>query len=94
MASRKELFTLLEKFISQEIDLKGLWNKFYIPYSENNWDRFLDDKEKNAFDEIQEKIDFVSDKPTNEDRRFGYISTDEFRTWLKQRTEHFFTAKK
>jgi hypothetical protein len=44
----------------------------------------LDHADKEFFDIILDKVGWTSEAPSEEERRLGWMSFDEFRKWLRK----------
>lgn len=84
--------TLLEK-INNLID--GTW---HVPEFEREYYRYyLDEVPNNALNEredlffgwVQEKLDWTSENPSEEEKKFGWFNHIEYIDWVKQNTTEF-----
>lgn len=68
-------------FRRAEYGLDALYKEFYFYYMDLP-DDSLRDEDWELFSQIAEKMDWTADNPGREARQVGWISTDEFPTWL------------
>ena len=79
---RAKLFGWIREFLDSKIGLDDFHRQFYFYFVEELEDDSLDEPDWRFFEVIQEKLDFVSESPDTESRRYGWISDEDFRKWL------------
>ncbi len=74
---------MLWGFLNRAYDYDALYKKFYFHYADDLQDDSLRDADWDAFGAIHEKMDFVAEDPDMASRRVGWISSEEYRQWLR-----------
>ena len=85
MNYKKELIKKIEKLLNSEIDVSEFEKNYYLFFIETVPDNALSDEEFDFFGEIQEKLDFVSEQPSDEERSYGYINHKEYIELLRKK---------
>ena len=86
----KELIILIDSFIDSKIDYNTFYDKFNDIYCMEPSIFKVD--EQDFVEGINDKLAYAGEDPDSEDRKYGYISADEFREGLKeykQKNIHF-----
>jgi hypothetical protein len=79
---RGELLEMLWAYLNGASNYDALYKKFYFHYADLP-DDALTDADSDTFGVIHEKMDFVAEKPDAVSRRDGWISSEEYRKWLR-----------
>jgi hypothetical protein len=74
---------MLFGFLNGAYDYDALYKKFYFHYADDLHDDSLSDADWDAFGAIHEKMDLVAENPDTASRRDGWISSEEYRRWLR-----------
>ncbi len=88
---RTVLFKYLLDKLSEATAGKSDYNKFeedfYTYFVTKVKDGDLTEKHEDFFTDIQERFEYTSSNPNDEDRKYGYIDFEEFKKWLKEKIE-------
>src|SRR2546425_10775393 len=79
---RRELLKMLWAYLNRACNYDTLYKKFYFRYADLQ-DDYLSDADSDAFAAIHEKLDFVAENPDSMSRRDGWISSEEYRKWMR-----------
>jgi len=86
----KELLILIDDFIDNKIGYNEFYSKFNDIYCIEP--SVFKEAEEDSVSDINDKLAYTGEEPDEEDRKYGFISADEFREWLKdykQKNIHF-----
>jgi hypothetical protein len=89
MDYKKELINKINKLLKKEITVPEFEDKYYLYFLDEIPDDALSDNDNEFFSEIQEKLDWVSEKPEEDERKYGWINYEEFIEWLKTKMENY-----
>ena len=70
-------------------DYEALYKNFYFQHADLP-DDSLSDADWDTFGAIHEKMDMVAEDPDGASRRDGWISSEEYRKWLRRFLESHF----
>lgn len=82
MDHKKYLLETLQNAIDGKIDYNQFGDAFYSYYITKVGDDELTKEDHNFFTEVQEKFEYTVIEPPEEDRKYGYVSYNEFIEWL------------
>jgi hypothetical protein len=85
MDYKKELLERINKLIGKEISVPEFENQYYLYFLNEVPNDALNDDDNELFAEIQEKLDWVSENLSEEERKDGWINQDEYIEWLKNK---------
>jgi len=82
-STKKDILDLLRNFAEGKISLDQFQEQFeYLFLDREKWP-ILDPPEKEFFSDILERIGWVSENPTPEERELGWIDSVAFRQWVR-----------
>ena len=84
LSYRKILLEKIKQFINSNQNLDVFYEDYYLFFVNKVPDKALNEDEFLFFGMIQEKIDFTSENPGKEDRKYGYIDVKEYKIWLRK----------
>jgi hypothetical protein len=83
-AERRELLKMLRAFLDGKSEYDALYKNFYFHYADDLQGDALSDADWDTFGAIHEKMDFVAEDPDAASRRDGWVSSEEYRKWLRK----------
>src|SRR2546428_12293876 len=86
---RLELMKMLWAYLNGACNYDTLYKKFYFRYADLH-DDSLSVADSDAFGAIHEKMDYVVENPDSMSRLDGWISSEEYRKWLRAFAESNF----
>ena len=85
MNYKKELIKKINKLLNNEVTVPEFEDQYYFYFLNEVPDDALNDIDFEFFADIQEKLDWVSENPNEEERKYGWINHSEFIEWLKNK---------
>lgn len=85
MDYKKELTKKVQKLLNNEITVPEFESQYYMYFLDEVPENALNDNDNEFFADIQEKLDWVSESPNEEERGYGWINHSEFIEWLKNK---------
>jgi hypothetical protein len=89
MDYRKALMDLVLQLLSGALTVPQFREAYYDFYLEEVPDDALSDRDYGFFGELQEKLDWVSPNPSDDERVYGWISHEDYEAWAKTRLEEY-----
>jgi hypothetical protein len=84
MIQYKEILVeMVNNLLSGKWSVEEFRNSYYDYFLEEVPEDFLCDKDYEFFARVQEKLDWTSEKPDEESRRYGWLTHAEYVEWLK-----------
>ncbi len=79
----EKLLSKISNFINSEQSLDKFYDDYYLFFVDKIPEDALDNNQFKFFGTIQEKWDFVTEDPSEDDRKYGYINVEEYKTWIR-----------
>ncbi len=79
----------IDKLLDGQLIFQDFNRDFWSYYIKNVPSKDLTKEEDDFFAEIQETFDWTAEKPTDEERGYGYMDWQQFIQFVKQITELF-----
>ena len=80
----KNMFGMIAKALDREWSVQDFRQGFYDYYLEDVPDEDMSRSEREFFNAIQEKLDWVDENPDDESRGFCWIDNIQFLNWLSE----------
>jgi hypothetical protein len=89
MNYREELLNKINKLINKDWDVPTFEKEYYQFYLEKVPQDSLTTSEVNFFGLVQEKLDWTSKNPSEEEKGYGWADHETYIKWLKNNTREF-----
>ena len=89
MDHKKILSEKINKLINGKYTVPQFEKEYYFYFIEKVPDEALTEEENLFFGEVQEKLDWTSEDPTEEEKKLGWMNHKEYVEWLKKKTDEF-----
>jgi hypothetical protein len=86
------LLGMIDKFLREEWDFDTFNSNFYFYFVDDVPEDAMPDAQYEFFSKVHEKLDWTSESPDCESRRYGSVDPDQFRGWLAAERERFRAA--
>lgn len=93
MDYKKLLLEKIEKLIENKMSVSEFEKEYYMFYVDKVPDNVLTDYDSDFFGYVQEKLDWVAEKPDDEERKYGWINYDEYVEWVKRQLKNYKEGK-
>jgi hypothetical protein len=84
---REELLRMIGQAISSEWSVDRFREEYYPFFLERVPTDALAEADENFFASVQEKLDWTSESPTDEERQLGWFDYIDFIQWLRTELE-------
>lgn len=94
MNYKKDLTEKINKLINGSTTVPEFEKEYSSYYLNEVPDDALNETEDIFFGLVQEKLDWIAELPTEEEKKNGYLNYEEYTSWLKENTQDFFSNEK
>src|SRR6185369_6412647 len=94
MKYRDELLLKINKFIDKKSDFPDFAKEYYQYYLDEVPDKSLSIIEDTFFGLVQEKLDWVTENPSLEEKKHGWANNKTYYEWLLNNTKAFLKDEK
>jgi hypothetical protein len=85
MQHRDYLLQMTEKLLREEWSVPDFRTRYYDFYLEKAQDDALSEANWDFFGAIQEKLDWIDEKPDPESKNYGWLNHDQYVLWARVR---------
>lgn len=94
MNYKEELLNKINKLINSEWDVPMFEKEYYHFYLDKVPSDKLTDSETNFFGLVQEKLEWTSENPSEEEKGYGWADYKTYTEWLRNNTREFLKNEK
>ena len=87
------LWGLIEAVLAKSISVRE-FNELYYPFALDIISNLIDETEEGFFEMVRQKLEWTSESPDEESRRYGWISDEEFIEWLNKEKVSYKNSQK
>ena len=78
----RALTGMIDRLLSGGMPFEAFAREFYDYYIETLPDEALTDQQRDFLFEVQQRLDWTTESPTEEERKFGWMDRSEYLDWL------------
>lgn len=79
---RQKMLGMVKDMLLKKQSVRDFEKEFYFFFLDDVPSDALEEDDEEFFIEIKDKLEMLSESPTEEDRKYGYIKEDEFFQWI------------